>query len=1031
MQIRTLLLSFFVIFLLGNTQAQMKKIEFPKEKINVREFNIKDKPTITQMDPSRIVQVDYKPMNSMPLNSLNSGLKPGFLNARQVPAFIEGTLHNTSSANRSTTEIATEYLKAAAPAMKIKNPESEFTVKSEEIDEIGMKHIRMQQMYKEIPVYGGEVVLHGRDNRIDFLNGSYYPSFELNNVVPALSMEAGEAIVTENLGKQLIYEQDMEQFGDMKTQSTLVIYPFEDRFILAYHYIVYKNLIDRWEYFVDAQTGTVINKYESMCRFHNHVHTGHETGCTHDHDKTDKIEQVLLDGSVSATALDLFNINRQINTYQVGSSYYLIDASRDIYSQNTSKMPNNPNGVIWTINAFNTSPTKSNFSYDHLTSNNNQWNDKTAVSAHYNGGKAYEYFRNTFNRRSINGSGGNIIGFINVADEDGRSMGNAFWNGQAMFYGNGDSSFDPLAKGLDVAGHEMSHGVIQGTANLEYQGESGALNESFADVFGAMIDREDWKIGEDVVKRSAFPSGALRDMSDPHNGARTNDFNSGWQPRHYSERYQGTQDNGGVHINSGIPNYAFFKLATAIGKDKAEQIYYRALANYLTKSSKFVDCRVAVVKAATDLYSNTEANAARKAFDEVGILGDSGGNYETDVDTNPGQEFVLATGSDNRGLFLLDANGSQIVQLSNLTIISKPSVSDDGSEIVFIASDKKMYYITIDWQKGEAASAQALSNDPVWRNVIISKDGSKLAALVDQEVNDLYVFYFGQNGVIQNKFELYNPTYSSGVKTGDVNYADAMEFDLSGEYIIYDAENELKSTTSGSIIYWDISFIKVWNNASNTFSLGEISKLYSSLPQGTSIGNPSFSKNSPYIIAFDFIEDDGSVAILAANIERGETGLIFENNVLGFPNYSIKDDKVVFDNLGNDRVYNVGVAKMKQNKIEVSETPVIFTRSKRLATYFSNGKRKLVNVSDFDANNQMFSIVENPVSQHLMLNIHEDISGKSGNITITDITGKTIFNHQTELKQVHELNTASLEAGMYIVTLRSGLRVQSSKFVKE
>ena len=82
----------------------------------------------------------------------------------------------------------------------------------------------------------------------------------------------------------------------------------------------------------------------------------------------------------------------------------------------------------------------------------------------------------------------------------------------------------------------MTHGVIQSTANLEYQGESGALNESFADVFGTMIDRDDWKIGEDVVKTSFFPSGALRDLENPHNGAPTNNFDKGWQPRHYNER---------------------------------------------------------------------------------------------------------------------------------------------------------------------------------------------------------------------------------------------------------------------------------------------------------------------------------------------------------------------------------------------------------------------------------------------------------------------------------------------------------------
>jgi bacillolysin len=93
--------------------------------------------------------------------------------------------------------------------------------------------------------------------------------------------------------------------------------------------------------------------------------------------------------------------------------------------------------------------------------------------------------------------------------------------------------FQPLARGLDVAGHEMSHGVIQSTANLEYQGESGALNESFADVFGVLIDRDDWKIGEDVVKTSSIPIWRIKQYGNPLTmEQQANDFNKGWQPRH-------------------------------------------------------------------------------------------------------------------------------------------------------------------------------------------------------------------------------------------------------------------------------------------------------------------------------------------------------------------------------------------------------------------------------------------------------------------------------------------------------------------
>src|SRR5512145_778308 len=175
-----------------------------------------------------------------------------------------------------------------------------------------------------------------------------------------------------------------------------------------------------------------------------------------------------------------------------------------------------------TLNANSTST--SNLDYSLISSTNNTWTGmKAAVSAHYNAYLAYEYFRTTFNRNSINGKGGNIISFINVTESDGSSMENAFWNGQAVFYGNGGSHFKSLAGALDVTAHELGHGVVSNSANLEYIGQSGAMNETYADIFGSMVDREDWLIGEDVVKTAYYPSGALRDMADPHNGGTKND----------------------------------------------------------------------------------------------------------------------------------------------------------------------------------------------------------------------------------------------------------------------------------------------------------------------------------------------------------------------------------------------------------------------------------------------------------------------------------------------------------------------------
>jgi hypothetical protein len=284
--------------------------------------------------------------------------------------------------------------------------------------------------------------------------------------------------------------------------------------------------------------------------------------------------------------------------------------------------------------------------------------------------------------------------------------------------------------------------------------------------------------------------------------------------------------------------------------------------------------------------------------------------------------------------------------------------------------------------------------------------------------------------VTRNIFELYNPTYTQGVTTGDVNYADAMEFDHSGEYIMYDAENQIKSATAGNIIYWDISFIKVWNNKSESFSLGEVSKLYSSLPKGVSIGNPSFSKNSPYILAFDYIDEDDEYSIIAANIETGNTGLIFSNNTLGYPNYSSKDDKIVFDNdNASGTSTNVGVATLKTNKIEPTTNPTLFTSAKRWAVWFSNGKRVLSDIDDLMPTAELFYIVQNPVGNMLNLKVNTDIHN-SYQVSIKDIVGQVIYEQNLSGTEIF-IPTENMASGTYVVTLSTKDRIQSLKFVKE
>ncbi|MFN3374867.1 MAG: M4 family metallopeptidase, partial [Chloroflexus sp.] len=191
---------------------------------------------------------------------------------------------------------------------------------------------------------------------------------------------------------------------------------------------------------------------------------------------------------------------------------------------------------------------------------------------------------------------------------------------------DGGRLFKPLPYSLDVIGHEFTHGVIDATAQLIYENQSGALNESYADVFAVMIDRDDWLIGEDVVKSPPYPVNHLRSLADPTLGGRYNALDplrSVGQPATMKEyaNLPNTRrtDNGGVHVNSGIPNHAAYLLAQQIGREKVERIYYRTLTQYLTPSSTFADAAAATARAAADLYGQTEVAAVRDAFAAVGI----------------------------------------------------------------------------------------------------------------------------------------------------------------------------------------------------------------------------------------------------------------------------------------------------------------------------------------------------------------------------------------------------------------------------
>src|SRR3984893_18437791 len=256
--------------------------------------------------------------------------------------------------------------------------------------------------------------------------------------------------------------------------------------------------------------------------------------------------------------------------------------------------------------------------------------DKAVNEAFDHAGTTWDFYKTIFGRESADGIGKTLVSSIHYSQK----YDNAFWNGQQMVYGDGDGViFQRFTTALDVIAHELTHGVTQFTAQLAYQDQSVALNESMSDVFGSMVkqwalgqsvDQADWLIGA-AIMAPGFKGRALRDMANP--GTAYDDPNLGKdsQPGDMKDYVQTEADNGGVRTNSGIPNRAFVLAAKAIGGnswEKTGKIWYVTLTERLTGNADFAKCATETVSVARDLFPEDSSIAAKvaKAWADVGVL---------------------------------------------------------------------------------------------------------------------------------------------------------------------------------------------------------------------------------------------------------------------------------------------------------------------------------------------------------------------------------------------------------------------------
>lgn len=241
--------------------------------------------------------------------------------------------------------------------------------------------------------------------------------------------------------------------------------------------------------------------------------------------------------------------------------------------------------------------------------------DQVVNAAHDFAGKTYDFFLSSFQRDSWDGQGDTLRSLVHYKS----GYNNAFWDGNSVTYGDGDGDlFAPLCLSLDVVAHELAHGVTQAEGDLLYRYQSGALNESFSDIFGVLLDSADWMLGEDVYT-PAIAGDALRYMDYPTRGG---------QPDHMADYLVTSSDNGGVHTNSGIPNKAAFLMAQggthhgitvpAMGRFKMAHVFY-ASYDWLTPVASFNDARQASLEAARILYPPDTLSVDR-AWRAVGVL---------------------------------------------------------------------------------------------------------------------------------------------------------------------------------------------------------------------------------------------------------------------------------------------------------------------------------------------------------------------------------------------------------------------------
>ncbi|MDQ3266822.1 MAG: M4 family metallopeptidase [Myxococcota bacterium] len=486
----------------------------------------------------------------------------------------------------------------------------EFQPRAVEMDVLGMTHVRMDRLQDGLKVFGEQVVAHldVDGNVLSLTGGEGLSSIPANVSGAACVRTPAEALAkaTATFGRASQHAPVVEQVLFQKADGS---------YTKAYRVEVTDFTTarpERMNYMVDGATGEILDQWNQMGGIELPKNQGDLVGRPGN--------QGTGTGEAGADDRSLYSGQVEIGATQNADGGWTLNDTGRGKGVETRDANNKSSGNGSTP----------------ITDQNNLWGEVSdsprshaAVDAQYGAQMTYDMYRQVLGRDSIDGKGEKLLSNVHVRS----NYVNAFWDGKQMSYGDGDGKTSGPLTTLDIAGHEISHGLTERTAGLIYRNESGGINESMSDILGTGVEwfasqknsavKFDWTLGEDCwTPNNGDATDGLRYMNDPTKDRYSID--------HYSNYPKQTE----VHGSSGIMNNAFFLLAEGgtnrtsrievqggVGVEKGLQIYGRALMFYMTPNTTFAQAREATVKAATDLFGadSVEVRLVRESWTAVGV----------------------------------------------------------------------------------------------------------------------------------------------------------------------------------------------------------------------------------------------------------------------------------------------------------------------------------------------------------------------------------------------------------------------------